>query len=154
MKTIKIIGYLLLFSVIIGFFGPDKNDGDLASVDFFIEETKPNANVISMLENACYDCHSDHTDYPWYDKFAPINYWLNNHIVYGKQELNLSNWNSYSNEKKKHKMEEIAEYVENRWMPLNSYTYGHSDAKLSDEQILELVSWVNAVKQTYDQPNN
>lgn len=151
MKFLKKLTILFLVCfVIIQFFQPDKNTGDLASLNYFIKETEPSESVQIALKNACYDCHSNYTEYPWYSSITPVNYWMSNHIFQGKVGLNFSDWENYSVAKRMFKMEEIAEYMEKRWMPLNSYTYGHPEAALSDDQIEALINWAKGIRSTYD----
>ncbi|MFK8059213.1 MAG: heme-binding domain-containing protein [Polaribacter sp.] len=152
MKTLKkILVFLLIALVIAQFFGPEKNDGDLASVSTFIAETNPPENVKKILETTCFDCHSSKTNYPWYNSITPVNYWLNDHIKDGKKHLNFSKWASYSLKKKEHKMDELYEEVEKGEMPLNSYTWTHSDANLTPEQIEAIVTWGKKIQGDYKQ---
>ena len=145
----KILLALLVVFVIAQFFGPDRNEGSLESLEPFMMETQPNAQVTSVLKETCFDCHSNHTRYPWYDKITPVNYWLNDHVEDGKKHLNFSEWDTYSVKKKDHKMEELVEEVEEKEMPLESYTYTHDDAKLSDEQIPAVLAWATGVRRSY-----
>ena len=115
----KILVALLIVFVIMQFFGPEKNQGEIARLDTFIQETNPPDEVKLVLKQACFDCHSDFTRYPWYNNITPVNYWLDGHINHGKGELNFSEWASYSDKKKDHKMEEIIEIVEKKEMPLS-----------------------------------
>ena len=151
MKILKKILLLLLLAFIIAqFFGPDKNEGDIASVAPFFEDTNPPENVKIILKEACIDCHSDHTRYPWYNSITPVNYWLADHIKHGKEHFNVSKWSGYSIKKKDHKLEELIEMVEKKEMPLPSYTWTHGDAKLTDEQIKSVVDWAKNVRVKYD----
>ncbi|WP_338730952.1 heme-binding domain-containing protein [Mangrovimonas cancribranchiae] len=145
----KILFLLLAVFVIAQFFGPEKNDGDLVTLEPFLAETNPPEDVKLILKETCFDCHSSVTRYPWYSKITPVNYWLNGHIEHGKEELDFSKWESYSAKKKAHKLEEVAELVEKKEMPLESYTWVHKEAKLSDAQIDAVVAWVNKVKFKY-----
>ena len=70
----KILVALLIVFIIMQFFGPDKNEGDMASIDAFIADTNPPDDVHNILKNTCFDCHSDVTRYPWYNKITPVNY--------------------------------------------------------------------------------
>ncbi|MDG5492093.1 heme-binding domain-containing protein [Psychroserpens sp. SPM9] len=150
MKILKKILFLLLIVFIIAqFFGPDRNEGDMASIDAFIADTNPPNEVHSILKNACFDCHSDVTRYPWYNKITPVNYWLADHIEHGKGHFDVSAWESYSVKKKDHKLDELIEMVEAKEMPLPSYTWTHGDAKLSDEQINSIVAWAKSVRSKY-----
>ena len=150
MKIIKKIVLLLLVVFIIAqFFGPDKNEGDAASVEAFYADTNPPADVKVILENACNDCHSDNTRYPWYNNITPINYWLAEHVADGKKHFNISKWNDYSDKKKDHKLDELIEMVEEKEMPLDSYTWTHGEAKLSQDQIDAVISWTKKVRLKY-----
>ncbi|GAA4961007.1 heme-binding domain-containing protein [Algibacter aquimarinus] len=150
MKIIKKILLLLLVVFIIAqFFGPEKNDGDLASIDAFIAETNPPEDVKLILKETCYDCHSDFTRYPWYNNITPVNYWLADHIKHGKKHFNVSKWEGNSIKRKDHKFEELIEMVEEKEMPLNSYTWTHSEAKLTDDQIKAVVDWAKMVRLKY-----
>lgn len=149
-KLIKRIGLVLLVALVIAqFFGPEKNNGDIASVETFIADTNPPEDVHAILKSACFDCHSDHTRYPWYNNITPVNYWLAEHVKDGKKHFNVSKWNDYSDKKKDHKLEELAEEVEEGHMPLPSYTWTHNDAKLSKEQIEAVESWVRTARIKY-----
>lgn len=150
MKIIKKILLLLLIAFVIAqFFGPEKNQGDLASINAFLEETNPPENVKLILKETCYDCHSDFTRYPWYYSITPVNYWLEGHVKDGKKHFNVSNWEGNSVKRKDHKFEELIEMVENKDMPLKSYTWTHSEAKLTNEQIKSVVDWAKQVRTKY-----
>jgi len=150
MKILKKLLLLILVVFIIAqFFGPEKNEGDIATVDAFIADTNPPKDVQVILKNACFDCHSDHTRYPWYNNITPINYWLASHVEDGKKHFDASKWNDYSDKKKDHKLEELAEEVEEGHMPLPSYTWTHSEAKLSKEQIEAVEEWVKMARIKY-----
>jgi hypothetical protein len=141
-KTFKRLGLVLLIVLVVAqFFGPEKNDGDIASVNAFLTDTNPPEDVKMILKSSCFDCHSDHTRYPWYNSITPVNYWLANHVDEGKEHFSVSNWSDYSDKKKDHKLEELIEEVEEKEMPLPSYTWTHSEADLSPEQIESMITW-------------
>jgi hypothetical protein len=145
----KIILLLLVVFIIAQFFGPEKNDGSITSVDAFIADTNPPEDVKLILQTGCIDCHSDSTSYPWYNTITPVNYWLNGHVKDGKKHFNVSKWNDYSDKRKDHKLDELIEMVEAKEMPLASYTWTHSEAKLSQEQIDAVVTWAKNVRLKY-----
>ena len=155
MKILKKIAIVLLVALVIAqFFGPEKNEGDITAVDTFLAETNPPENVRKILSESCFDCHSNSTKYPWYDNITPVNYWLNDHVKDGKKHLNFSDWSTYSLKKKEHKMDELYEEVEKGEMPLNSYTWTHSEANLTQEQIAEMVAWGKSVQADYKEQMN
>ena len=52
-------------------------------------------------------------------------------------------------------MEEVIEMIENKEMPLNSYTWIHREADITDEQRTALINWAKEVrKQINYQPMN
>ena len=98
-------------------------------------------DVQSLLKTSCYDCHSNNTVYPWYYNIQPLAWWLDDHIVEGKKELNFSDFAGYNLAKQYRKLEEIEELVAENEMPLKSYTLVHTDAKLNDQQKLIITNW-------------
>ncbi len=104
------------------------------------------AEVQSVLKSSCYDCHSNHTAYPWYYNIQPVAWWLDDHIAEGKKELNFSEFAGYSLAKQYHKLEEVEELVTDGEMPLKSYTIVHTDAKLTGEQKQAITSWAKMLQ--------
>lgn len=145
----KIILFFLLLLVIAQFFGPEKNEGNVTSLDAFFTETNPPEDLKLILTQACFDCHSDVTKYPWYSNITPVNYWMAHHVDEGKEELNFSKWNSYSVKRKDHKLEETLEMIEKGEMPLKSYTLAHNEAVLTDTQKQIIINWVERVRIGY-----
>ena len=155
MKIIRRLGWLLVLVFIIAqFFRPEKNEGDVSSIEPFVAETNPPQQVHEILKTTCFDCHSNFTRYPWYNRITPVNYWMAGHVDHGKEELNFSEWNSYSLKRKEHKMEEVYEEVEEKHMPLESYTWTHGDARLTDEQIKVVVNWAKRLQSDYKRQLN
>ena len=150
MKILKKIGWVVLLAFVVAqFFGPEKNEGDLTSLTAFIEETNPPSEVRKILKTSCFDCHSDTTNYPWYNSITPVNYWLADHIKEGSKQLNFSKWSTYSTKRKEHKMDELHEEVGERKMPLDSYTWTHAEANLTASQIKQVVDWAKGVQANY-----
>jgi len=155
MKIFKTIGIVVLAIIVIAqFFGPEKNSGEVKSIESFLTETNPPEEVVSILKTACFDCHTNTTKYPWYSNITPINYWMDDHIKHGKDELNFANWTEFSLKKKEHKMEEVWEEVEKNKMPLEEYLWTHSDAKLNESQKQALISWAKNVQLQYKEQIN
>ena len=64
----------------------------------------------------------------------------------GKKHLNFSEFGSYSEKKAKHKFEEIEDAMTNGWMPIESYTFVHRDAKLTAEEYKAMATWARELK--------
>lgn len=130
----KILLGLFVIFLILQFFRIDKTAPQIDLKKDFIEITNPSDEVKTLLKSTCYDCHSNETSYPWYSQIAPVSWWLKHHVDEGREELNFSEWGTYKTKKADHKLEECAEEVEEGKMPLDSYTWTHGDAVLSEKQ--------------------
>jgi hypothetical protein len=141
MKNI-LLGFVLIF-LLIQIIQPARNIdyGQVPSTDISKVYKIPD-NVQSVLRNSCYDCHSNSTHYPFYSYIQPLSYYLEKHIKKGKEELNFSEWGSYSHRKQTNKLESIVNQIKQKKMPLTSYTYLHPESKLSGKQIEEIVRWI------------
>ena len=150
MKILKkiTVGLLIVF-IAIQFYRPEKNSANGNHTLVFIRETNPPDNVKKILMTSCYDCHSNSTQYPWYNNIAPVSFWLADHVKEGKEHLNFSEWESYSMKKKEHKLEELIDEVSAIEMPLNEYIWTHKEAKLSAEQINDVVEWAKETRILY-----
>lgn len=145
---IKKIGLgLILILVAIQFFGSDYNNAKTTEVEVFIAETKPNKEVKNILAAKCFDCHSNKTNYPWYAKIVPVSFWINHHVEEGKEHLDFSNWENYNVKRKKHKLDELIEEVEEDKMPLESYEKLHGDLTVSEKEIL--ITWAKQAISNY-----
>ena len=151
MKILKKIALALLV-VFIGmqFYRPKKNMDSSNHLKVFLTETNPPEEVQIVLKQACYDCHTNNTVYPWYNKIAPVSYRLADHIDHGKGEMNFSDWANYSIEKKAHKLEEVAQVLEENEMPLEEYTWTHEEARLTDAQRKAIIEWAKRTKLLYE----
>ena len=142
MKKVVRIGLLILLVLFIAaqFFRPEKNDTQPGEQHILLAEQVP-GHIEVMLTNACLDCHSNQTNYLWYHQVAPVSWFINNHIVEGKEHLNLSEWGEHDVFDKIGTLEEMVEEVEKGEMPLKEYVWLHPKAKLSEEEIARLKDW-------------
>lgn len=141
----KILLFLAVLLVVIQVFRPERNLSRDYSKDITKVYTVP-PNVQLILQRACYDCHSNYTTYPWYTNIQPIGWWMQHHVDEGKEELNFSDFASYSKKRQAHKMEEVAEVVSEHEMPIASYTRMHHTAKLDTIQERVLVEWATGLQ--------
>jgi len=105
-------------------------------------------NISALLQESCYDCHSNNTEYPWYNKVQPVAWFLEDHINEGKEELNFNEWDAYSNRRKNSKLKSIISQVKDDEMPLASYTLIHKDAKLSNSEKTLIIDYMKNLKET------
>lgn len=98
-------------------------------------------NVKVILKKACYDCHSNETNWVWYTKVAPMSFLTAKDVNDGRRHLNFSEWDGNNESKYK---EEIWEEIRDEKMPPWQYKIMHSDAKLSQEEKNIIRNWAGA----------
>lgn len=150
MKTTKKIGWaLLIVFVAMQFYRPEKNISSKDDTKPFLVQTNPPEMVRNTISQACYDCHSNTTVYPWYNNIAPVSYWIAEHVKDGKKHLNFSEWQEYTPKKKNDKLEEIIKVVDDKEMPLGEYTWMHKGAQLTKKQREDVVEWAKQAELQY-----
>jgi len=109
--------------------------------------------VQPILKSACYDCHSNYTNYPWYSIVQPIGWIMANHIKQGKKELNFSEFGSYSTRRQLSKLSGIANSIKDDIMPLSSYQLMHNNARLNTNEKTLLIKWALQSKDSLSAKN-
>ena len=147
MKIAKVIGWVLLIVLVgIQFVSTTRNQSDIVpTTDFMIVNNVPKP-VENSLITSCYDCHSNNTNYPWYNKVQPVAWFLEGHVEDGKKELNFNEWGNYSSRRRNSKLNSIISQIEDDEMPLTSYTLIHSDAQLSEKNKEIVIKWITQLK--------
>jgi len=147
MKFVKYIALILLLAFVgIQFVPTERNQSDIVpKIDFMLVYEVP-THVKKKIKISCYDCHSNNTKYPWYNKIQPVAWFLEDHIKEGKAELNFNEWGSLSSRRKASKLRSIIKQVESGEMPLDSYTLIHSDAKFSEADKKEIIKYIKQLK--------
>jgi hypothetical protein len=143
---------LLLLLAAAQFVRPARNLSAATSPnDITVKHPVP-AETLAVLQRACYDCHSNNTRYPWYAEVQPVRWWLDSHIKDGKRHLNFSEFDTYSAKRAGKKLEETVKEVEQHSMPLKSYTWVHTDARLTPAEIKLLTDWAGALRKQIGGP--
>ena len=146
MKIVKIIT-LIFWVAFLGIqFIPTKlNQSKNIPITDFLLVNKTPKNISRILQKSCYDCHSNNTNYPWYNKVQPVAWFVESHIQEGKKELDFSKWAEYSNRRKKSKLKSIMSQIRDNKMPLSSYTFIHSDTKLTKKEKEKITGFINKI---------
>ncbi len=92
----------------------------------------PQTEQLAM--QACGDCHSNQTTWPWYSNIAPISWLVQEHVDHGRQILNFSNFSP-----NQRGADRAARAVQNGSMPPSYYTLIHANARLTDTQKQQLI---------------
>jgi hypothetical protein len=101
----------------------------------------PPAEIAALLHNACYDCHSSETKWPWYSHVAPVSWFLMSHINEGREALNFSDWPHDDYAAASQALKRIGKQVGAGRMPVRSYTWMHPAARLTPAQRKQLTDW-------------
>ncbi len=141
-KKIK-IGLIVLLVALIGiqFIQIDKENPVSDDANDIFQRFEADQALIVKIKEACYDCHSNHAEWPWYTNVQPIGWWIKGHVNEARKKLNFSEFITYTDKKGKHKLEECIELVEEGEMPLKSFTWTHPEARLTDLERAAMVDW-------------
>lgn len=149
-----ILAVLLLVFVGMQFFQPDKNIAPLTDDDLFNQLNSP-IQVQEKIKASCYDCHSNQTKYPWYNKIAPLSWVIADHVKEGKKEMNFSEWGQLSKREKLGLLSGISEVLEDKSMPLPSYLKLHPEARFTDKEVELISSWAeSAMEEVLNTPSS
>lgn len=102
----------------------------------------PPLQVVQLLKNACYDCHSKETRYPWYASIQPIGWWIQRHVRQGREALDFSEIGRWDPEEQADILQHCAKMIHSGMMPLSSYLNLHPEARLSSKQKAILTEWM------------
>lgn len=143
-KILKIVLAVLVIGLIaIQFFNrPDKTTTTEITPGHITKVMNVPANVESILKRSCYDCHSNHTVWPWYTAVAPVSWLVADDVVKGRKKMNFSEWAKIPEAKKEARLNDICEEIKADEMPLSNYLIIHGESKLSQSDKDILCQWV------------
>jgi hypothetical protein len=143
----KILTLMLVALIIIQFFRPEKNISTADQPNALAKVYPIPEDADTVMKKACYDCHSNNSHYPWYFSVQPSAWFLAGHIKNGKRHLNFDEFMTYSKEKQDDKLKDLIDMVNEDDMPLSSYTWIHTDAKLDQEQKKAITTWAKQLRE-------
>lgn len=135
---------VLLFLLLLQLIRPDLNASFQANGDL-LQFHPANTSTVHLLQTACYDCHSNFTQYPWYAQIAPFSWWIASHVTVGRAEINFSDWGEIKPEWRPIFAKKCVSYLEDQRMPLASYAWLHREARLSENQRQELIQYFQQI---------
>jgi len=107
-------------------------------------ETSIPAEVRSLLDAKCADCHSSTPRAPLYRRFAPVSWLLERDILEARAQFNLSAWNRYTPEQQDTLRAKMVEQVRSGAMPLPQYRLIHRNASITPHDIEVLTAWARS----------
>jgi hypothetical protein len=142
LRILKWVAIVLIVAfVAIQFVRPALTNPPVDESQTITAKAKVPAEVASILDRSCRDCHSNQTVWPWYTHVAPVSWWLADHVNQGRKDLNLSEWGKLPNDRQERKLRQICDEVQDGMMPLSSYLPMHPAAKLSAQDKKTLCDW-------------
>lgn len=94
-----------------------------------------------LMVNACFACHSNEVEWPWYSSVAPFSWAVTDHVDQGRDEVNYSEFDTHRGE-----ADETLESILEGEMPPGYYTrFGFNpEADLDDAERAELIAGLRA----------
>lgn len=97
--------------------------------------------VTRVLEQSCFDCHSNRTRWPWYSRLAPVSWLVARDVEEGRSHLNFSNWELFEPARRLELRRRVWQEVEKGEMPLGIYLLLHEEARLDPQDLDTLREW-------------
>ncbi len=94
-----------------------------------------------LAQRACFDCHSNETNWPWYSNVAPMSWLVQHNAEEGRRYLNFSTWNQGG---AGHEAGESMEAIAEGYMPPADYMLAHPDARLTTAETKALIDGLRA----------
>ena len=91
------------------------------------------ARTEALFKQACQDCHSNLTNWRWYDSIAPGSWLVQHDVEDGRRRLNVSEW-----DQPQPGIHEIERAILGGKMPPIQYTIVHSAGRLSQSERQQL----------------
>jgi hypothetical protein len=96
----------------------------------------PDPEAEALARGACYDCHSNETQWPPYSYVAPMSWFVRRDVEQGREELNLSELDRDGGKE----LDDAAETIQEGSMPPRQYRLAHPGARLSAEEEQHLMA--------------
>ena len=97
--------------------------------------------TVALVDQACSDCHSNKTVWPWYSSVAPVSWLVQRDVDEGRRALNFSTWGRGGEGEE---AEELAEVILSGEMPPRVYLITHPEARLTDSEKQQLIRGLQA----------
>jgi hypothetical protein len=89
------------------------------------------SGLVTVLDRACGDCHSNETVWARYTQIAPVSWLITSGVSEGRKALNFSEWGAYSPEQQRNLLAVSCQDASDGRMPGLPYTLLRPEARLS-----------------------
>jgi len=100
--------------------------------------------VKQVLKNSCYNCHSNETKLPWFDKVVPAYWMVSSDVNVARKHLNFSEIGKLPAAQQKAFLFEAVNMIQLGAMPLSAYLRVHPGAKVTSEELAVLRNYLTA----------
>lgn len=105
-----------------------------------VEPEWPSPRIRELTVRACFNCHSNQTEWPWYANVAPFSWVVEFDVDVARRIVNFSEWN---------RKYDLALYsgqsVRLGNMPPVKYRMAHPEADLSEAELRELATGLDVM---------
>jgi hypothetical protein len=100
--------------------------------------------VKRVLKNSCYNCHSNETKLPWFDKVVPAYWVVSSDVNEARKHLNFSEIGKLPAAQQKAFLFEAVNMIQLGAMPLPAYLHVHPGAAVTREELAVLRNYLTA----------
>jgi uncharacterized membrane protein len=141
-KIAKVASFVIgVIFILMQFAQPDRTNPEVDQSKTMQFELNVPADINSLLERGCKDCHSNQTKWPLYSYIAPASWLVSSDVMEGRKHFNMSEWGKYKLNKKASKLSGIYQAVNDRSMPLPKYVPLHPESNFTDAERAQLAAW-------------
>ena len=93
----------------------------------------------ALAKRACFDCHSNEIEWPWYSYIAPVSWLLADDVLDARAAFNFSDWHAGDMSSAA-----MAAQINSGRMPLPQYRLMHPTARLTAAEKQQLIAGLTA----------
>ena len=135
----RVLGVLVIVFIGIQFIGPSVSNPPVT------HPFKAPKDVAEILKRACYDCHSNQTNPSWESRVAPFSWVVASEVQTARSRFNFSTFDTLTPAQQQGFVWEMVNMVLDHKMPLPSYTFLHSSARLSSADVNVLKDYARSL---------
>jgi hypothetical protein len=94
----------------------------------------------ARCQRACFDCHTNATEWPWYSHIAPASFLVIKHVNDGRRRLNFLEWEK----PQRATLRDVEDNVTRGEMPIWNYAIVHQQAKLTTGETKQLLDGLHS----------
>jgi hypothetical protein len=143
-KRTRWLLYGALFIIAIQFLQPDRTNPVILPGRSLEDHLRVPPDVDTILRKACYNCHSNETQWPWYSRVAPFSWVVGDDVHRGRDDMNFSDWVRHDLEEAAQRLRESCRLAREGHMPPARYRWLHPASRLTQEELNRLCEWAEA----------